>query len=204
MLDRLKNLARGASDLFKAHLSGRLLESLKTGSLFITESVILEGLRSGLSGHGISVESLSCTGEGVTADFVKRLVGATLDYTATIKVLEFEISAVRHEVVLQVVDDRLAGDNLWSKIVASLITLLVKDIVAGVLSFSDVEKTIRYESSERKAFLDLYDIPAVQALYTERPILRRRIVDFVSIEKCVHESGGLRVFASFTPGARRT
>ena len=192
MLERLAGIVRGGYEHLQTTFSGGFLSNLKKGNLLIPEKAIEEGLRAKLASDDIEVLSLQCLSDSIAVEITKRKLGANLHYKARIEITTLMIDSEHHEAVLEFKNDKLAGEKLWGKVVATLVNLLIKDIIAGTLSVTDVEEHIQYDASTRRAQIDLNAIPAVRRLYEQKKVLmNRRAIDFAYVSNCTHVDKGL-------------
>ena len=194
MFDNLRGYLHKSRELLEESFKPKFIDAIESRSLFLPETALRKGLEYKLSESKIKVKELACTIEGIDLVLELSKLGGDLVYTTTLIIEAFEISSEKHEAVFRVTKSKLIGDNLWGKVIAGLVGVIIKDIAATAIGHTELAKTVFYDTESGIAKIDLHDISFVEKLYTRAPIiLSKRMVDFVQIKGCDHEIGGLRM-----------
>lgn len=179
-------------------ISIKLLKNLKSKSFHVSDKIIETTLREALSSKGINLERLKCSEGGVSLLLSGKKLGVELEYDIIIHIDNLLLTHSRHEAVFSILDDDLRGSKFIGTIVASLLGLIVNDIVAIAISKSNLEKAVEYDKNQRKAIVDLQTITGIQKLYRKRFVLAgKRMIDLINIIGVSHESDGVKIHFSF-------
>ena len=173
-------------------LGKKVFEHIEQKSIPIPESVIRFSLSKMLSKHEIEIASLKCSEDKIHIQAKTRKMGVKVKYNLEVMVEQLQINPLEHNAVIAIASDSLHGENIGGSIASWLVRLLIDDIVAKSIAYTDSDDLISYDKSTRKATADLIAIRQVAMLYEPMAILRgQSIIQFFEVKSVSHTNSGL-------------
>ncbi len=166
---------------------------LKTGSILIPTEAIYHVVSEQLDDvPGVRLDSLECRADGIQCQVDIDKKGLHTQAAATFQLIDAEISAQRQQVTFAVLDEHLTGKNWLSKVAASLLLVMVQDLVKTAISMQDMEAVLQFDEAARTIAVDFSSVEAIEKLRRPLPGLKTRILDMICI-RAAHDPEGLRL-----------
>ena len=196
-----KSLASVGFGELKKFISNKVIENARCKTIPIPESVIRSQLTKLLGEHNIVVDSLKCSKDGIDIEAKARKMGMKVKYDLQVRIEQLLVNPAEHVARIAVISDSIKGENVAGKIAACIIKLVIDDIVAKSLDFTDSQKVVSYNKISRKATADLIAIRQIALLYETRPILLgNAIVDIFRVDSVSHTDSGLSIHYDLETG----
>ena len=190
----LKNLTRNGISEFKKVLGQKIFKNVKQKTIPISESAIKYSLSKMLSEYDIEIDGLECSGNGILIQAQALKKGIKIKYNLDVIVEQLQITPQEHYTVIAVVSDSLHGENIAGRIASWLIKLMIDDIVAKSVDFTDSQNIVSYDKSNRKATADLIALKHVAMLYEPMTILLgKSVIQFFEVNSVSHTDSGLAI-----------
>gem|GEM_PF-6398708 len=166
---------------------------LKTGSILIPTEVIYHVVAEQLEdAPGVRLNSLECRADGIRCQMDIAKKGLRTQAAATFKLVDAEISTQRQQVTFAVLDEHLTGKNWLGKVAASLLLVMVQDLVKTAISMQDMEAVLQFDEATRMIAVDFSSVEAIKKLRRPLPGLKTSILEMVCI-RAAHDPNGLRL-----------
>jgi len=210
--DTVKDLARKGVSLVAEHgdailqvvrdcTSGEAISSLCNGKLAVSQEAIrleierVEWLQPYL-------RELICGVDGISLHLQCKCYGGLLAAQIRLRVNELILAAHEQKVILNVVEERYCGLNLWGKALLRLCMIVANDPLRYVLQESLSAQGLKTDSANRVISIDLGGVKAIQRLL--EPMLTQWPgsipLSLIGVEGCDHVVGGILVKMRAFPG----
>ncbi|MCK5786809.1 MAG: hypothetical protein KAH54_09675 [Candidatus Sabulitectum sp.] len=137
---------------------------------------------------------MKCSKVGIDIKAEARKMGIKVSYDLQVNIEQLLVNPAEHTARIAVISDSIKGENIAGKVAACIIKLVIDDIVAKSLEFTDRQVAISYDKTSRKATADLITIRQIAMLYETRPILLgKAIIDFFKVNSVSHTDSGLLI-----------
>ena len=168
------------------------LERLASGEVRIDQ----ETLRRAIAAECREVATLAeceCTPDGIRIAFRGVKLGGRLIYSARFRVESLVVDSAHQTLLLRVEDERLAGESLIGHVIAAIARLFVKSLFSSVSQGALAERLEIVPAGEPGQFqIALDQLPVIARL--RAPGAGGLVpLDFLHVERCVHEPAALVV-----------
>ena len=182
-------------DKMRELLPQDLMTELPKGRFPMAAAAIRDGVKQRMAKFG-ALRSLECGPDGIHMDVAlrRRIVWGRIRYAGRLVVRGMSINRNVQQMVVEVRDEKLLGDDLWGYILAPPLSVIIEAVYGGLLergatgtdaATAGVTKVVGRKNTFE---VDLSGLDAIRAL--QRPIaFDRSVFDVIEINGCTHADG---------------